>query len=420
MSMSRTVVHVENLSKAYRIGVEDKKSDTLAGAFWQSIKAPIRNFRNLKNLRRTDRDADSLFWALKDVNFEVKEGSVLGIIGHNGAGKSTLLKILSRITEPTEGRITIHGRVSSLLEVGTGFHPDLTGRENIYMNGTILGMRKKEIDSKLEEIIAFSGISRHIDTPVKRYSSGMTVRLAFSVAAHLDPEILVIDEVLAVGDMEFQRRCIGKMEEVSGAGRTVLFVSHNMASVQKLCTSGIILQRGEKKFEGAVTEVIERYLEIFEDTAEYHFERPENSEGGWVTALTIEDASGQIITSIPVGSPWQIRIQFILERNFESFIIALGINTKDDLPLRTIFSRAENKMAGKYEAIFHCSDIIYASGHYKLVVGLSNHERAIQYIDKGLSVNISEVMGNTDERIIRNKGVGYILNPIDVKLNTIN
>ncbi|MFN4958935.1 MAG: ABC transporter ATP-binding protein, partial [Cyclobacteriaceae bacterium] len=201
--MSRTIIQVEHLSKAYRVGVEERKADTLAGAFWQALTAPVRNFRNLRNLRNVSEDEETLFWALRDVSFEVKEGEVLGIIGHNGAGKSTLLKILSRITEPTEGRITIHGRVSSLLEVGTGFHPDLTGRENIYMNGTILGMRKKEIDSKLEEIIAFSGISRHIDTPVKRYSSGMTVRLAFSVAAHLDPEILVIDEVLAVGDMEF-------------------------------------------------------------------------------------------------------------------------------------------------------------------------------------------------------------------------
>lgn len=417
--MSRTIIQVEHLSKAYRIGVEERKADTLAGAFWQALTAPVRNFRNLRNLRNVSEDEETLFWALRDVSFEVKEGEVLGIIGHNGAGKSTLLKILSRITEPTEGRITIHGRVSSLLEVGTGFHPDLTGRENIYMNGTILGMRKKEIDNKLEEIIAFSGISRHIDTPVKRYSSGMTVRLAFSVAAHLDPEILVIDEVLAVGDMEFQRKCIGKMEEVSGAGRTVLFVSHNMASVQKLCSSGIILQRGEKKFEGRISEVIERYLEIFEDTAEYHFERPENNEGGWVTALTIEDSSGQSITSIPVGTPWQIRIEFTLERDFESFIIGLGINTKDDIPLRTIFSRAENKKKGVYEAIFQCSDIIYASGHYKLVVGLSNHERAIQYIDKGLSLSISEVMGDADERIIRNSGVGYILNPGDVILSSI-
>lgn len=259
--MSRTIIQVEHLSKAYRVGVEERKADTLAGAFWQALTAPVRNFRNLRNLRNVSEDEETLFWALRDVSFEVKEGEVLGIIGHNGAGKSTLLKILSRITEPTEGRITIHGRVSSLLEVGTGFHPDLTGRENIYMNGTILGMRKKEIDNKLEEIIAFSGISRHIDTPVKRYSSGMTVRLAFSVAAHLDPEILVIDEVLAVGDAEFQKKAVGRMREVSkGRGRTVLFVSHNMEAVKNLCSSAILLSRGKIEFMGVTNSVIKKYV----------------------------------------------------------------------------------------------------------------------------------------------------------------
>ncbi|GAB1445680.1 hypothetical protein MASR2M41_13950 [Flammeovirgaceae bacterium] len=256
----QTVVKVEGLSKAYRIGKELKKSDTIASALWSGIVAPFQNFRNLSNLRNTNRDADTLFWALKDINFEVKEGEVLGIIGHNGAGKSTLLKILSRITEPTEGRVSIHGRVSSLLEVGTGFHPDLTGRENIYMNGTILGMRKREIDAKLDEIIEFGGITKHIDTPVKRYSSGMTVRLAFSVAAHLEPEILIIDEVLAVGDAEFQKKCLGKMDDVAKQGRTVLFVSHKMAAVSKLCQRGIVLRSGSIEFDGFQDQAIENYL----------------------------------------------------------------------------------------------------------------------------------------------------------------
>jgi len=258
-----SVISVENLSKAYRIGLEEKRSDTLSGAIVQALKSPLRNFRTIANLNSTSDHDNSLFWALRDVNFEVKQGEVLGIIGHNGAGKSTLLKILSRITEPTEGKITIRGRVSSLLEVGTGFHPDLTGRENIYMNGTILGMTKREIDSKLEEIIEFSGVRKHIDTPVKRYSSGMTVRLAFSVAAHLEPEILIIDEVLAVGDAEFQKKCLGKMKDVSNSGRTVLFVSHNMPVIQSLCSRAILMNRGKISSDGSASQVTKDYLSGF-------------------------------------------------------------------------------------------------------------------------------------------------------------
>ncbi|MCA9896469.1 MAG: ABC transporter ATP-binding protein, partial [Anaerolineae bacterium] len=200
-------------------------------------------------------------WALKDVSFEVKRGEVVGIVGRNGAGKSTLLKILSRITEPTSGHAEIHGRVGSLLEVGTGFHPELTGRENIYMNGAILGMRRSEIDRQFDEIVAFAEIERFLDTPVKRYSSGMHVRLAFAVAAHLEPEILLVDEVLAVGDVEFQRKCLGKMEDVAQGGRTVIFVSHNMAAVKDLCQRAFLLKEGELEFVGSVDATIRRYLE---------------------------------------------------------------------------------------------------------------------------------------------------------------
>lgn len=256
----KRIITVENISKAYRIGVREKRSDTLMGNMWKGITAPLNNFRSLRDLRKVNGNDESIFWALRDISFEVKEGEVLGVIGHNGAGKSTLLKILSRVTDPTGGRIVIKGRVSSLLEVGTGFHPDLTGRENIYMNGSVLGMRKKEIDLKFDEIIEFSGISKHIDTPVKRYSSGMTVRLAFSVAAHLEPEILIIDEVLAVGDAEFQNKCLGKMNDVAMAGRTVLFVSHNMSAVRNLCTRSLLLINGTMSYDGSPDKAIERYL----------------------------------------------------------------------------------------------------------------------------------------------------------------
>ncbi|WP_421875633.1 ABC transporter ATP-binding protein [Marinoscillum sp.] len=265
--MSGTVIKVEGLSKRYRIGLEEK-ADTFAEQLKNSLLYPIRNIKKITQMTRFSEDDESVFWALRDINFEVKRGEVLGIIGHNGAGKSTLLKILSRITEPTSGRIEIQGRVSALLEVGTGFHPELTGRDNVYMNGTILGMRKKEIDAKFDEIVAFSGVEKHIDTPVKFYSSGMRVRLAFSVAAHLEPEILIIDEVLAVGDAEFQKKCLGKMEDVAGQGRTVLFVSHNMAAVESLCTRGIVLENGVIGGLGEVRNVIDSYINIGKSTTE--------------------------------------------------------------------------------------------------------------------------------------------------------
>lgn len=273
--MTDTAIRVENLSKRYRIGQAEERHDTFAGAAIATLKAPLRNFRNLRRLasfegrsnvptlQRSNVNgvADDVLWALKDVSFEVKQGEVVGVIGRNGAGKSTLLKILSRITEPTSGLVELHGRVSSLLEVGTGFHPELTGRENIYLNGTILGMRKHEIDRKFDEIVDFSGVEKFIDTPVKRYSSGMRVRLAFSVAAHLEPEILLVDEVLAVGDAEFQSKCIGKMGEVASAGRTVLFVSHNMVAVQNLCKRTIWLESGGISANGETGEVIKEYLD---------------------------------------------------------------------------------------------------------------------------------------------------------------
>lgn len=245
--MSEVAIRVENLFKRYQIGAKKSSSfrETLSNAF----------------RRKTEVEAEATeFWALKDVSFEIKRGEAVGIIGKNGAGKSTLLKVLSRITEPTKGRIEINGRVASLLEVGTGFHPELTGRENIFMNGTILGMTRREIRSKLDEIIDFSGVEKFIDTPVKRYSSGMYVRLAFAVAAHLEPEILIIDEVLAVGDASFQRKCLGKMEEVAGQGRTVIFISHNLSQVQTLCTQGLLLNQGKLAFSGSINSTIAHYV----------------------------------------------------------------------------------------------------------------------------------------------------------------
>jgi len=256
------VLKVEKIFKQYELG--QVSTGTMAHDFnrWlHKIRGKEDPYLKITEKNTRDEQGGSKFvWALDDISFDVHQGDVLGIIGRNGAGKSTLLKILSNVTAPTKGNIKIKGRIASLLEVGTGFHPDLTGRENIYLNGAILGMSKKEIKSKFDEIVAFSGVDKYIDTPVKRYSSGMYVRLAFSVAAHLEPEILIVDEVLAVGDAEFQRKCLGKMKEVSQNGRTVIFVSHNLVAVKSLCTKGIVLEQGKLVFNGTADEAVEHYM----------------------------------------------------------------------------------------------------------------------------------------------------------------
>ena len=267
-----TAIEFNNVSKQYRLGLVSTK--TLShdlNRWWQTAVLHKEDpYLKIGSVNDRTKAADSEYvWALKDIDFKVEQGDVVGIIGKNGAGKSTLLKLLSRVTGPTTGSINVKGRIGALLEVGTGFHPEMTGRENIYMNGAILGMTKPEITRKLDEIIDFSGCERYIDTPVKRYSSGMTVRLGFAVAAHLDPEILVVDEVLAVGDAEFQKKAIGKMQDVSkGQGRTVLFVSHNMASIMSLCKHGILLENGHISKTGTIADVVEKYMEIFHSHSE--------------------------------------------------------------------------------------------------------------------------------------------------------
>lgn len=307
--MSDIAIRVENLSKRYRIGMKEERNQTLVGALSSVIKNPIKNFRRVQSLTtfsNNQHEADpNIVWALKDVSFEIKPGEVVGIIGRNGAGKSTLLKVLSRITHPTSGRVELDGRVSSLLEVGTGFHPELTGRENIYLNGTILGMTRKEIDGKFAEIVDFSGVEKFIDTPVKFYSSGMRVRLAFSVAAHLEPAILLIDEVLTVGDAEFQKKCMGKMEEVGKEGRTVLFVSHQMAAVQGLCSRCILIEKGNIINDGKPTNVIEHYLKKVHSYENFNnLRRIINRSGSKEVILTkfyITDKNGKVLSNITCG-----------------------------------------------------------------------------------------------------------------------
>lgn len=306
--MSDSIIKVEGLGKRYILSHEGKESYTaLRDVISRKARAALRKTKTEEPLREE-------FWALKDVNFEIKRGEAVGIIGRNGAGKSTLLKILSRITEPTNGRIEIYGRVASLLEVGTGFHPELTGRENIFLNGAILGMSRAEIRSKFDEIVEFSGVERFLDTPVKRYSSGMYVRLAFAVAAHLEPEILVIDEVLAVGDAEFQKKCLGKMDEVSKKeGRTVLFVSHNMAAVENLCKKGITLKNGTVSYLGGINEAIDHYLNEQEDFSQIKLKDLKQRKGnGWIrfTDIEYEDANGVRKNTFEVGEQLRIHVFF--------------------------------------------------------------------------------------------------------------
>ncbi len=274
--MTEPIIQVENLGKRYRIGVQEAPADTWQGMVKDLVGA---SFRYLRQMSRPPTEAETL-WALRGVSFEMHQGEVLGVIGRNGAGKSTMLKILSRITDPTEGRAVINGRVGSLLEVGTGFHPELTGRENIYLNGAILGMKRREIERKFDEIVDFAEIDKFIDTPVKRYSSGMHVRLAFAVAAHLEPEILIVDEVLAVGDANFQRKCLGKMEGVASEGRTIIFVSHNMQAVARLCNRVITLNEGTILYEGDPTEAISKYFAGIHSTAEKNWDNDPGSAPG--------------------------------------------------------------------------------------------------------------------------------------------
>ena len=319
--MSNLAISVDNLSKVYRIGVREQVHDTIGRGLLEFAKSPLRNYRKYRSLYRfspeelaDDYLGSDVLWALKDVSFDVTQGEVVGIIGVNGAGKSTLLKIISRITPPTCGQVTIRGRVSSLLEVGTGFHPELTGRENVYLNGTILGMRKQEVDSKFDEIVDFADIEQFLETPVKRYSMGMRVRLAFAVAAHLEPEILVIDEVLAVGDAEFQKKCLNKMETVGREGRTVLFVSHNLAAVTRLCSRGVLLSAGKIIADGDAPTVVSTYLTSGLGTSAAREWPDDGSAPGNHTvklrSVRIVDVNGKVAEGVDIRNSLGIQMEF--------------------------------------------------------------------------------------------------------------
>ncbi len=370
------MIHVEGIGKRYKLGATIRH-DTLRDWIMHRVRGAGED---------SDRDADE-FWALRDVSFEVPEGDVIGIIGKNGAGKSTLLKILSRITQPTEGRVRLAGRVASLLEVGTGFHPELSGRENIFLNGAILGMTRHEIRAKFDEIVAFAEVERFLDTPVKRYSSGMYVRLAFAVAAHLEPEILLVDEVLAVGDNEFQKKCLGKMNEVAKGGRTVLFVSHNMSAVEELCTRAILLTAGSKTAEGSTKEIIRRYLDDSASGGTIDLSSRDTSRMGEgkirVTRVSTSLADGTLSTVFPLHEP--MRITLSLEGPPEQ-IFHLGIGLSDLLGNQIVHQSTLNQHtcfeldeSGRAVVCLEIENVLNAGDYYLTYWVGDRHENTQDY-----------------------------------------
>ena len=404
--MSDIAIKVENLSKSYLLGHNSGQ-----GEGYTALRDVIA--RNAKNFARKTRDmfqgkaiiqGDEVeeFWALKDLNFEIKQGDRVGIIGRNGAGKSTLLKVLSRITEPTTGRIAINGRVASLLEVGTGFHPELTGRENIFLNGAILGMSRREIQRKFDEIVDFAEVEKFLDTPVKRYSSGMYVRLAFAVAAHLEPEILIVDEVLAVGDAPFQRKCLGKMQDVArGAGRTVIFVSHNMASVRALCNRALFLKNGRLLLDDTTDAVAERYIADGQSTLPQSHFLPEESPSPdfHLDTVRVLDKSGAVVPALDVRDPMVVEIAYTVTAPVANLRMVLGVQTVDGVLVAhtndPLWSTRPRHVPGSY--ISRCAFPAYTLNEGTFLLGVSAdvpNERVLQQTGFVLPVRIEDTVGH--------------------------
>lgn len=352
--MSDYAIRVEGLGKQYSLGGTQAGYQTLRDSIGAAVTWPLRL------LKGQLRNRAEKIWALKDISFELKPGQVLGVIGRNGAGKSTLLKILSRVTEPTAGYAEIHGRVGSLLEVGTGFHPELSGRENIYLNGAVLGMKRKEIASKFDEIVEFSGVSKFIDTAVKHYSSGMYLRLAFSVAAHLEPEILVVDEVLAVGDAEFQRKCLGKMSDVAATGRTVLFVSHNMSAIMRLTEESIVLERGELVYRAPTRQAVDYYMASgLSQSGERTWlpaEVPADAAPFRPISMRVRDPQGKVIDTVLSRQPLEIEIEYELTQPIQGLRVGVYLQSVRGEVVFTSFDTDEPKQYDKYAT--------RAAGHY--------------------------------------------------------
>jgi len=391
------ILKAENISKQYRLGTVGTGSlQHDLNRWWHQLRGKEDPYLKVGGVNdRSTKATEDYVWALRDINFEVKQGEVLGIIGKNGAGKSTLLKILSRVTAPTTGSIKTKGRIASLLEVGTGFHGELTGRENIFMNGAVLGMSRAEIKAKLDEIIAFSGCEKYIDTPVKRYSSGMTVRLGFAVAAHLEPEILVVDEVLAVGDAEFQKKAIGKMQDLStGEGRTVLFVSHNMASIKNLCIKAILIRNGTLVKEGEVDNVIENYLENNQKVQDFiSLSQLEDRKGNGEVKLSSVSVFGESRNKFPKsGNP--INFEFIFEnpRDYSSKDIVVEFRIDDNIGQRILWN--SSKMSNLNSNIplkslrVSMEECILNRGNYFVTTHIRVNGNVTDWIQNAFSFNV--------------------------------
>ncbi len=379
MSSKNLAISVKGVSKRYRIGVNQSRNDSLATTVLDLLKSPLRNYRKYKalydfsDLDAVDETSDILY-ALRDVSFDVKRGEVLGIIGKNGAGKSTLLKILSRITPPTTGEVHISGRISSLLEVGTGFHPELTGRENVYLNGTILGMRKKEVDREFDKIVDFSGVEKFLDTPVKRYSSGMRVRLAFAVAAHLEPEILIVDEVLAVGDADFQKKCLQKMEDVGKDGRTVLFVSHSMPAITRMCKRVLMLRNGSVLMDGLAHNVVSAYLKGEKGSSAFCEWAENDAPGGEVArlrAVRIRSANGEIRDAVDIRDPVAVEIEYDVLKSGYSFMPTFSLWNDEGVNVCVAVDQDKNwrqrpRPVGQYKSVGWIPGNLLAEGLYTI------------------------------------------------------
>ncbi len=399
----KPILEIRGVSKEYKLGGRRiRRAENLRELLERAASAPFRAFKSSKS-GPMPKDLLYTFWALKDIDFNINEGDILGIIGRNGAGKSTLLKILSRITSPTEGTVTVRGRLASLLEVGTGFHPELTGRENIFLNGAILGMRKTEIVRRFDEIVAFAEVDKFLDTPVKHYSSGMYVRLAFAVAAHLDPELLVVDEVLAVGDLAFQKKCLGKMSEVSRGGRTVLFVSHNMAAIENLCTRGIVLHQGKLCFDGGSKEAIQFYLNSLSfqgsngHVVELDGARDRRSVvGPLLRRIEFFGENEQPLTEgLPIGSRLKVRVHFDLPDATTRFNVGLGFNNNFGQRIFTAHSvfepnRWEKDCSGRQVLTCEIPSFTLMPGEYGVKIWLDLKGSEADAIEDAAKVRVIE------------------------------